>query len=257
MTSNGRSHIVAERESRAAPHASVIVSLYNYGHYVTECLESVRAQTLEDLDLIVVDDCSTDGGGDEVVRWLETAGERFNRYRLLRHAQNEGLASARNAAFAHARTEFVFVLDADNVLYPRCVQQLVTALRLSQADFAYCYVEKFGEAVGLHNVRAWDPARLHSGNAIDAMVLLRRSVWEAVGGYSRDMPSAGWEDFDLWFRIARNGGWGVQVPEILARYRVHGQSMLANITNPNADRLWEYLRSTYPEFFPKQNERLL
>jgi len=256
MTANGRSHIVAERQSRTAPHASVVVSLYNYGHYVTECLESVRIQTLEGLDLIVVDDCSTDGGGDEVARWLETAGERFNRYRLLRHVQNEGLASARNTAFEHARTEFVFVLDADNVLYPRCVQQLVTALRHCQADFAYCYVEKFGEAIGLHNVRAWNPADLQHGNTIDAMVLLRRATWQAVGGYSADM-TRGWEDFDLWFKIARINGWGVQVPEILARYRVHGQSMLTRVTNPRAEMLWADLRAKYPEFFTNQNDRLL
>jgi hypothetical protein len=59
----------------------------------------------------------------------------------------------------------------------------------------------------------------------------------------------GWEDFDLWFKLARLGHWGVLVPEILARYRVHGESMLRTVTNPKVDRLWAHLRSTYPEFF--------
>jgi hypothetical protein len=59
----------------------------------------------------------------------------------------------------------------------------------------------------------------------------------------------GWEDFDLWFRIAEVGGWGVQIPEILARYRVGRNSMLHTITNPNAYRLWAYLRAKHPESF--------
>ena len=68
------------------------------------------------------------------------------------------------------------------------------------------------------------------------------------------MPVMGWEDFDLWFKIARLKGWGLQVPEILGRYFVHRDSMLRTVTNPEAERQWAYLRSKYPEFFTDSTE---
>lgn len=231
--------------------ATVIVSLYDYEHHIVECLESVRTQALADLDLVVVDDCSSDLSLKVVREWLGQHGGRFARYLLLQHKTNGGLARARNTAFAHSRTEYVFVLDADNLLYPRCVEALVAALDNCAASFAYCIHEKFGEVHGISNFEPWTPSALRTGNMVDAMVLLRKSVWEKVGGYSTSMPVMGWEDFDLWFKVARAGGWGILVPEILAKYRAHGGSMLNCVTNPKADRLWAYFRANYPEFFSK------
>ena len=243
--------LVVQRDNERTARVTVAISLYNYRDRIVGCLDSVKAQTARDIELVVVDDDSHDDGCDVVRRWLEATGERFGRYMLLRHRSNRGLAAARNTAFAQARAPYVFVLDADNTIYSRCVQQLAGSLERCGASFAYCYVERFGDAVGLHNVRAWNPKTLRFGNTIDAMVLLRKTVWEAVGGYSTDMPVMGWEDFDLWFKIARLGGWGVQIPEILARYDVHSDSMITTVTNPAADRLWAHLRATYPEFFSR------
>jgi len=232
----------------AAP-VTVTISLYNYRDDIIPCLESVKSQTLRALDLIVVDDCSTDDSLSVVTDWISKNESRFKDALLIRHKSNRGLPFARNSAFAHARTEFVFVLDADNLLYPRCLERLLVALSQCEASFAYCLLEKFGEVIGIGNTRQWDPIALQYGNFIDAMVLHRKSLWESAAGYAIDMPAMGWEDFDLWFRIARAGGWGVQVPEILARYRVRRSSMLHTITNPCAEKLWAYLRGKYPEFF--------
>jgi glycosyltransferase involved in cell wall biosynthesis len=230
------------------PLTTVAISLYNYEDYIIPCLDSVKSQTISDLDLIVVDDGSSDNSLRVVEDWLVEYQNRFMNYLLLRHRFNRGLAKSRNTAFFNARTEYVFVLDADNLLYPRCLEGLVAALQNCAASFAYCYLEKFGDVSGLLNTRPWNPATLQHDNTIDAMVLLRKSVWEQVGGYS-SLEVMGWEDFDLWFKIARNKGWGILVPEVLARYRVHQGSMLQTITNPNAEKLWAYLRSSYPEFF--------
>jgi glycosyltransferase involved in cell wall biosynthesis len=231
--------------------ATVIISLYNYQDHIVECLESVRAQTMADLDLVVVDDCSQDASLAVVRDWLDRWGDRFSRYLLLHYKTNGGLARARNTAFAHSRTEYVFVLDADNLIYPRCVAALVSALDNCTASFAYCVHEKFGEVHSISNMGPWSPATLSTGNMVDAMALLRKSVWETMGGYSTNMPVMGWEDFDLWFKIARAKGWGILVPEILAKYRFHRGSMLNSITNPKVNRLWAHLRATYPEFLKK------
>ncbi len=235
------------RETTAV--VTVAISLFNYRDYIIPCLESVKSQTLRDIDLIVVDDCSTDDSLTVVADWLAKNENRFGDVLFVHHRSNRGLPYARNTAFAHARTDFVFVLDADNSLYPRCLERLLGGLKQCDASFAYCLLEKFGEEIGIGNTRPWNPIALQHGNFIDAMVLHRREVWERAGGYATDMPAMGWEDFDLWFRIAEVGGWGVQIPEILAKYRVGRNSMLHTITNPNAYKLWAYLRAKHPESF--------
>ena len=245
-----RPTVVARKESDSdVPTITVMVALHNYRDLILPCLDSVKLQTLAALDLIIVDDASSDDSATVVLGWLEKNHDRFENFQLLQQPRNLGLANARNTGFRHARTEFVFVLDADNLIYPRCLQTLLVALQNCDASFAYCYLEKFGDVSGLQNTRPWNAHLLQHGNFIDAMVLLRKSVWEIVAGYAVDMPIMGWEDFDLWFRIAKIGGWGVQVPEVLARYRVSRRSMLHRRTNKKVQGLWSYLREKHPESF--------
>lgn len=241
--------IISHRENQTTlPDVTVIVSLYNYQQYISSCLDSVKEQTIERLNLVVVDDCSTDKSLEVVKKWLDVNGGRFSEYYLIHNTKNIGLAATRNRAASFVKTKYLFVLDADNLLYPRCLESLVEALNNCDASFAYCYLEEFGDSCKLKNTKPWNPATLAAVNTIDAMVLMRKEILDKVGGYSI-MPVMGWEDYELWFKIARINGWGIQVPEILARYRVHKSSMLNTITNPNVEKLWDYLKSNYPEFF--------
>lgn len=241
--------IIAKKEGVGdAPLVTVIVSLFNYQNFIVRCLDSVKEQTIKKLSLVVVDDCSKDNSLQNAVEWFGSNGNRFWEYVLVKHRVNRGLAHSRNTAVSLVRTKYVFILDADNLLYPRCLENLVSALENCDASFAYSYLEEFGEAKRLKNIKRWNPATLGVVNTIDAMVLLRRDILEKVGRYSI-MPVMGWEDYELWFKIARINGWGVQVPQVLAKYRVHKTSMLNTVTNPNVEKLWDYLKHTYPEFF--------
>jgi len=246
-----------ENPSTDIPEVTVVIPLYNYGHFLVETLDSVLGQTLAGLDLIVVDDASTDDGARTAENWLDRNAARFRKSLLLRHDRNMGLATTRNTGFRRAETGFVFPLDADNLLYSTCLEKLVKSLRNSRAAFAYCLVERFAVPASrlppphLMHLHLWKPELLGKGNTIDAMVLMRKQIWELVGGYNASMPSFGWEDYDLWFRIARLGAYGLQVPQILARYRVHDASMLQRVTNQKKSQqaLNHYLRQQYPEFF--------
>jgi glycosyltransferase involved in cell wall biosynthesis len=232
------------------PALTVIITVFNYQDYLPECLDSVKEQTLANLDLVVVDDASTDNSVEVALNWLKIHADRFASCRLARQRSNGGPGRARNLAFQLVRTEFVFVLDADNLIYPRCLQRLTEALDHCDADFAHCYLEKFGAETGLVGpIPWWEPGTFQYGNRIDAMCLMRLAAWMQVGGYSEERALDGWEDFDLWFRIARQAGWGILVPEILARYRTHDRSLLRRATNCRIHKLWSYLRVQYPEFF--------
>lgn len=232
------------RKSGTIPKVTVAVSLYNYKSFIRECLDSTAAQTLRKLDLIVIDDASNDGSLETARRWMKHRGARFSSARLLRHNRNLGLSFARNTAFERARTESVFVLDADNAIFPECLDRMLTALAASSASFAYSYLRKFGESDGLMNTRSWSAEEFKNGNYIDAMALVRRSVWKRLGGYRVTHPP-GWEDFDFWLKLARSGGWGLLVPEILGSYRVHLTSMLHTKTNPDAAKLYDLFRDRF------------
>lgn len=236
---------------------SVIITLYNYSQYIIETLESVKSQTLNRFDLVIVDDHSTDNSLEITEKWLDKNAGRFNRIQLIQLKKNYGLTYSRNTAIENTETEFIFSLDADNLILDKCLEMLYDELKNSDASFAYPILQKFGDEDGLINTSYWNVKQLTKANYIDNMVLLRKSIWAKVGGYSNHIPYTGWEDYDLWFKIAREGGWGLQVPHILAKYRVHNKSMLRTVTNNYAEGLMAYLKEEYNEFFMDESEKVL
>jgi len=219
-------------KARREPTVTVITALYNHRDLIGEALDSLVAGAFTDYEVVIVDDGSSDGSGDAVREWM--ARHEDIPLQLLCHPVNRGLGAARNTAIDFARGRYCFVLDADNVLYPRCLEALVLMLdREPQTTFAYPILEVFGMidayvAAGgnpLVSYLGWDPKRLREGNYIDALSLIRTDALRRLGGYATDRRLFGWEDFDLWCRIAESGGMGLLVPQILARYRASASSM--------------------------------
>jgi glycosyltransferase involved in cell wall biosynthesis/SAM-dependent methyltransferase len=227
--------VIFERDCLRCADVTVVIPVHNYARFVVDALESVREQTLDALDLIVVDDASTDDSLAVTRRWMEEHAVRFTRCVLLSLADNAGLAAARNTGFDAATTPYVLPLDADNALLPECATRLLNALSTGAASFAYPRIRHFGEESDLFptgHVRGYFPysaQRLVPSNYIDAMALVRKNAWAAVGGYHDGLH--GWEDYDLWCRLAEAGFFGVQVADDLALYRVHGESMLHAVTH--------------------------
>lgn len=230
----------------ATPRVSTLTTLYNYGHHIEAALDSVATSGYRDLELIIVDDASTDDSLERARAWIER--HPTVPALLLRRRLNKGLPHGRNAALAFARGEYSFVLDADNEVYPQSISRLVGALDYDRdAVFAYGMLERFDidGPLDLIGWFPWDPVRLREGNYIDAMALLRTERITALGGYTTDRRLHGWEDYDLWCRIAEHGGHGVQVPEVLARYRASRHSMLS-LTNISATIAFSVLIERYP-----------
>jgi glycosyltransferase involved in cell wall biosynthesis len=226
--------VALETQSASSPGTGVtaIITLYNYAHFVMDALDSVFHQTHANLDLIVVDDHSSDGSLVVAKTWLEEHHTRFARAKLLRHKANYGLAQSRNTAFESSANEFIFVLDADNEIYPEAIKKLLSACINAGSEAAYSQLEYFGEQSGLGRADVWERGAFRRGNYIDAMALIRKYAWSAVGGYS-DFEISGWEDYDLWCKFVEHNFRGTYVAEILCRYRVHKSSMLNVETNPN------------------------
>ena len=226
---------------------TVVITSYNYSAYILEALHSVSAQSLSQLDLIVVDDGSTDGSVDLVRIWMERNTPRFNRLILRRSVHNAGLGGARNIGMDAAETEYVMHLDADNLLRPEACEKLCASMTFGIA-YAYPVIQCFNEkgpvplrsqekassisSFAIMGDLPFHPLTFIGGNHVDAMAMITKWAWAAAGGYYVSREAMGWEDFDMWCTFAELGLPGRQVPEILTDYREHNDSM----TNMSTER---------------------
>lgn len=240
-----------EHSSGIEASAAICISLHNYADRITAALDSALAQQHQALELVVVDDASSDQGVSVVQGWLERHGSRFCRALLLRHAHNGGLAAARNSAFAACSAPWCFVLDADNRLLPEAVECCLTVAHAAPADAAVVHplveVVSDGNWIDprtLVSGLSWQRQHLQHYNVVDAMALIRRSAWAAVGGFTH-IPH-GWEDYDFWCKLTGSGYHGVLCPQRLATYTSHGQSMIATSTQPHLRQISRMLQSRHP-----------
>jgi glycosyltransferase involved in cell wall biosynthesis len=196
-------------------------------------------------EVIVVEDHATDDSRAVVQKFIDD--HPTVPMTLLAKGANQGLAAARNDGFDHARAPLVMVMDADNMIYPTCLRKLADALTdHSDVDAVYAILEDFGDQRHIRSAVAWDVDRLCRANYIDAQSMLRKSAWQRLGGYRADDDLVyGWEDWDLWLRLAATGGRAMLVSQILGRYRVQRGSMIA-LTNLATDDAIAAIRKRYP-----------
>lgn len=121
---------------------SVILPVYNVKNELAQCVDSILAQTYRDFELIIVEDCSTDGS-DEMCRALEGTDERI---RVIYHSVNSGLSAARNTGISAANGDHIAFIDSDDYVAPEYLGSLLKALEENDAQMSVCGVcEVFGE----------------------------------------------------------------------------------------------------------------
>ncbi len=198
---------------------SVVIPLYNKASCIERALRSVLAQTYADFELIVVDDGSSDGGG-EVVRRVGDP-----RIRLVVQ-ENAGVSAARNRGVAEARTELVALLDADDEWAPTFLENALEAMgRFPEAVAVFGnYVRTDTMAAGMALDEAGPPMLVddlyrfhlnHDTVMCASCVLVRRTAMLQASGFPVGRKVG--EDLDSWFRLACVGK-AVVLPEILATY---------------------------------------
>lgn len=242
---------VADREvvrtpamSTVAPRVSVIIASYNHSAEILDALSSLAGCSGPTFEVLIQDDASTDGSIAVVSRFLS---ERpWLAASLWAGQVNRGPSSTRNRLLERARGEFVFVLDADNGVYPPVLQRLVDALDADPAaSFAYApiAVKRGNEFVGLVSSRPWMPQLLRQGNYIDAMAMTRTEVLREFGGWNLEMD--GWEDFHLWVRLAEAGHHAAFVPQVLSWYRASAHSLSIQVSVDGVG-MWSRIRAAAP-----------
>jgi GT2 family glycosyltransferase len=217
--------------SSNSPRLSVVIPCYDQGEFLLEAVASVERSIEEPCELIVINDGSSEPRTREVLDLLRRSG-----YRIV-DQENGGLAAARNAGIELARSPYILPLDADNRLRPGFVTPALAILD-AQPRVAAVYGDRydFGLRNGTIDVPPFDLDSLLPFNFIDACALLRKEVWSACGGYDPDMPTPGWEDWDLWIGAAERGWQLHHLPGEAFDYRVRPSSMISLLADEERRR---------------------
>jgi glycosyltransferase involved in cell wall biosynthesis len=217
-----------------APLVSAIMPVYNGERFLAQALDSALAQTMRNLEIVVVDDGSTDGSG----ALADLYASRHPGIVRVHHQLNRGLCHARNAAMAMARGAYFALLDADDVWLPHHLEESVAVLRdrrgvaLVHADIERIDVD--GNSLG-RATRYWDSLHadafrvlfLRHEHVCCPTAVFRREAIERIGNFDPQFNRMGCEDRDLWLRIAVIADIAY-VGNVHARYRLHGGNMSSN-----------------------------
>jgi glycosyltransferase involved in cell wall biosynthesis/peptidoglycan/xylan/chitin deacetylase (PgdA/CDA1 family) len=230
---------------RDLPRVAVIVPCYGDGATVGATVASIDED--EQVELVVVDDCSPDAETHEVLRELEADGVR-----IARHQRNRGVSAARMTGLARTSARYVFPLDSDDQAVPGSLGRMADALdRDPTAAACYGDVVEFGESYEIVRrvERSFDPYVLAYRNRYPIASMFRRATLERLGGWRPIDGIDGHQDWNLWMTLAEAGERVFFIEGLLAfRYRVHGERGFRKAAR-NRRALYRGMRRTHPALF--------
>lgn len=210
---------------------SIITPLYNQAEYVAETIESALAQTYKDVEIIVVNDASTDGS-------LDVANRYADRIKIVSNPVNRGLPATRNVAIAHSTGDLILPLDSDDKIDPDYLEKTVPLMTEGVGIVStWMWFEPVPEAAAKGH--GWSQAgapgspwhifvptkqQILTGNCLPVCSLIRKTALDEVGGYDETF-TGGAEDWGLWAALISKGWRVALLPEYLFHYRVHSKSM--------------------------------
>jgi glycosyltransferase involved in cell wall biosynthesis len=239
------------------PAISICIPTYNGREHLKECLDSVRAQSFKDFEVVVCDDGSSDGTLD-CARELARGDERF---RFIPNPRRFGLVGNWNNCIAVARGEWIKFVFQDDVIAPTCVEKLLHACEKTGKPFGFCARDFIFEDGTSQSLRKWllghqakldseylnrsaieadEAGRMAMRNPVHNLVgeptvtLIRKSLLEQVGVFDSALIQLC--DAEFWFRIMSNFG-AAWVPERLATFRVHAKAATAANIGSRAFRM--------------------
>jgi len=211
---------------------SVIIPVYNCAGYIQECLDSVLAQDLKniELEIIVIDDGSTDDTGDIVA--LYTLKHRNIRYKRIQNSGNPGVP--RNIGIRMTEGEYIAFLDADDLWHPKKLQKQIELFSDSDVMLTWTNAEAISPEGKQIDQRYLKRSQFHSGYVfkeltqdnfvITSASMIRRSVLKNTGVFMESDKYNVCQDYDLWLRIAHKNKLAY-IDEPLIKYRHHKESI--------------------------------
>lgn len=200
--------------SRKSNLVSVIIPCYNHGEVVEEAIDSVLAQTCQDFEIIVVNDGSDD---KETISTLNNIDSPKT---TVYHKENGGASSARNFGIKRSSGEYILTLDSDDMFAPSFLEKALLILETdSTIGMITSWVKRFNEKKTSYvQLKGGDIEDFIVKNHASASLLFRYQCWVDAGGFDEEIP--GYEDWDFFIGVTKNG-WSIySIPEYLFYYRL-------------------------------------
>lgn len=222
------------------PRVSVVIPCYNGGAFLPGALQSLKAQSYDDFEIIIADDGSDDPHTLKVLEELDGA-------RLVRQ-ENKGLPAARNAGMRAASANLLLPLDCDDRLEPAFMEKMVETLDANpEKAFAFPYLRMTGDKQGTL-AKDYNFFTQLFLNQLPYCMLLRREVWQSAGGYDEAM-TRGYEDWEFNIRLGAHGFHGVAMRVPLFVYKVSSRGMLQTVSARRHSQLWRGIQRRHPELY--------
>ena len=220
---------------------SIIIPCHNLAEYIRETIASVKAQTSDNWECIIVDD----GSLDKSAKFIDEATIGDPRFKVF-HTQNKGVAAARNLAIANATGRYILPLDADDILMPEAIERFTEGWRDNPgASLLVPMIQHFGMSNQTQD-RKWHGYKdLMRRCTPTNSSCFRRYDWGRVGGYRHETM---YEDWEFWLRLLYKNDAVVNIPEVLIKYRVRQESRYRTAVKRHKEEL-EILRQLNPLIF--------
>lgn len=219
---------------------SVIMPCFNDGKYIKESIECVLNQTYKNIELIIIDDGSTD---QETINILKNI--KNNRIKIL-NTFKLGPAGARNKGIGECDGDYILPLDSDDIIDETYIEKAVKIMDSDEKiGIVYCKAELFGEKEGEWDLKPYSIQNILIDNVIFVTSLFRKKDWELVGGFDTAFKK-GLEDYDFWLSIIELNRDVVQIQEFLFKYRIKKISRNKSFENNIED-----IKKTYEDLYIK------
>ena len=221
---------------------SVIMPCYNDGKYIEEAIASVKSQTYDNIELIVIDDGSDD---KETINILERVKDDI----VLLHTNHLRPAGARNYGISMATGKYIMPVDSDDKIDRTYIEKAVKIVETNQnIGVVYCEADLFGEKSGKWDLPKYSFEKMLLDNVVFVTALFYKEDWEKVGGFNTQML-AGMEDYDFWLAILSLGREIYQIPETLFHYRI---KPVSRTTGFQSDYI--QMQQTYRQIYDNHKE---
>jgi len=239
--------LVAVESLQHEPLVSVVIPCWNHASYLERSVGSVMNQTLQDFEIIIVNDGSPDDCDEAVGQlWKQYSKDKI----VLVEQSNQGLAAARNTGFRAARGKYVLPLDADDYIELDMLERCVAYME-SQSDVGVVYTDvKVLEEDGKEGerIQCFKPQLITNINQICCTALVRKSVWQDTGGYDEKLRE-GYEDWDFWHSCVENG---VKFAKVIGKLFVWDRTKPGSMSKTAEglfDRIHARIRQNHPKMY--------
>lgn len=216
------------------PLVSIITPIHNYGVMFEKTLQSIFESTYKNLEIIIVND----GSENEYVQTKLKQLEKHPNITVV-NQENQGPSSARNNGIRNSNGEFILPLDSDDMIFPDYIQSCVNILKTNKKiSPVYCDTYHIGQIQGIEKRPEWSLERLKQGPFIVNCSMFHKECFDICDGY--DISLFGWEDYDLWIRMALKGYVGKRIPKPLFIYFHHEKDgTVSSVANQNQQELYK------------------